>query len=58
MDTLALQHTLLNGIILSLVLGNIILASLMNNVRLFLHDFPKPIRRRCQRSRLARSEIE
>jgi hypothetical protein len=42
-DTLALQHTMLNGIILSLVLGNIILASLMYNVRLFLRDFPKPI---------------
>jgi hypothetical protein len=43
MDTLALQHTLLNGIILSLVLGNIILAALMYNARLFLHDYPKAI---------------
>jgi hypothetical protein len=42
-DAVAVQHTLLNGIILSLVLGNITLAALMYNVRLFLHDFPKPI---------------
>jgi hypothetical protein len=43
MNTLALQHTLLNGIILSLVLGNITLAALMYNARLFLHDYPKLI---------------
>jgi hypothetical protein len=43
LDSSALQRTLLNGIFLSLLLGNIILASLMYNVRLWLSDFPKPI---------------
>lgn len=43
MDDLALQRTVLNGIVLSLVLGNITLAALMYNARLFLQDFPKAI---------------
>ena len=33
----------MNGVILSLVLGNITLAALMCNARLFLHDYPKAI---------------
>ncbi len=44
LDSQALQHTLLNGTILSLVLGIIIMGSLRYNARLWLQDYPKPIR--------------
>ncbi|MDX2075274.1 MAG: nitroreductase [bacterium] len=44
LDTLALQHTLLNGAIVSLVVGIIIMGSLMFNSRLWLQDYPKQIR--------------
>jgi hypothetical protein len=43
LDSLQVQRTLLNAVILSLLLGNILLAALMYNARLFLHDFPKAI---------------
>lgn len=44
LDSLALQPVLLNGLILSLVLGAIVLGSLRYNARLWLQDYPKPIR--------------
>jgi hypothetical protein len=44
LDSLALQRILINGTVLSLVLGVIILASLKYNARLWLQDYPKPIR--------------
>jgi hypothetical protein len=44
LDSLALQHTLFNGTIVSLVVGTIIMLSLMFNSRLWLQDYPKPIR--------------
>jgi hypothetical protein len=44
LDTLALQRILMNGTVLSLVLGVIILGSLRYNARLWLQDYPKPIR--------------
>ncbi|MCC7451053.1 MAG: hypothetical protein IT324_26800 [Anaerolineae bacterium] len=44
LDSSALQHILLNGAVLSLVLGVIIMGSLMYNARLWLQDYPKPIR--------------
>jgi hypothetical protein len=37
---------LINGTVLSLVLGVIVLGSLMYNARLWLQDYPKPIRDR------------
>ena len=43
-DSLALLRTLLNSVILSLALGVIIMGSLMYNARLWLQDYPKPIR--------------
>jgi hypothetical protein len=46
LDLLVLKQTLLNSVILSLLLGNIVLASLMYNARLYLQDYPKPIRER------------
>jgi hypothetical protein len=44
LDSLALQRTVLNGIILSLALGVIVMGSMMYNARLWLQDYPKPIR--------------
>lgn len=44
LDSLALQRTLLNSVIFSLALGVIIMGSLMYNARLWLQDYPKPIR--------------
>src|SRR4051812_25292647 len=44
LESLALQHTLLNGILLSLLLGVIVLGSLKYNARLWLQDYPKAIR--------------
>ncbi len=44
LESLVLQRTLLNGISLSLILGVIILGSLRYNARLWLQDYPKPIR--------------
>ena len=44
LDPLTIQRTLLNGIILSLVLGVIVIGSMMYNARLWLQDYPKPIR--------------
>jgi len=44
LDSLALQRILINGSVLSLVVGVIILGSLMYNARLWLQDYPKPIR--------------
>lgn len=44
MDSVALQRTLIEGAVLSLVLGVIVLGSLMYNARLWLQDYPKPIR--------------
>jgi hypothetical protein len=44
LDQLALQRVLINGTVLSLVLGVLILASLKYNARLWLQDYPKPIR--------------
>jgi hypothetical protein len=44
LDSVVLQRTLLNGIILSLVLGVIVIGSMMYNARLWLQDYPKPIR--------------
>ena len=43
LDSLALQHILIDGTVLSLVLGVIIFGSLMYNARLWLQDYPKPI---------------
>lgn len=44
LDSSVLQHILINGILLSLVLGVIVVGSLMYNARLWLQDYPKPIR--------------
>lgn len=44
LDSLALQRTVLNGIILSLALGVMVIGSMMYNARLWLQDYPKPIR--------------
>ena len=44
LDSLALQRILINGTVLSLVLGVIVLGSLMYKARLWLQDYPKPIR--------------
>jgi hypothetical protein len=44
LDSLSLLRTLQNSILLSLALGMIILGSLMYNARLWLQDYPKPIR--------------
>jgi hypothetical protein len=44
LDSLALQRVLIDGSLLSLVLGVIVLGSLMYNARLWLQDYPKPIR--------------
>jgi hypothetical protein len=44
LDSLALQRILINGTVLSLVLGVIVLGSLKYNARLWLQDYPKPIR--------------
>ncbi len=46
LDSLALQRILINGTVLSLVLGAIVLGSLKYNARLWLQDYPKPIRDR------------
>lgn len=43
LDSLTLQRSLLNGIILSLVLGVVVMGSLIYNARLWLQDYPKPI---------------
>ena len=44
LDSLILPSTLLYGLIFSLTLGAIILGSLRYNPRLWLQDYPKPIR--------------
>jgi hypothetical protein len=44
MYALLIQRSLFNGMILSLVLGVIVLGSMKYNARLWLHDYPKPIR--------------
>jgi len=44
MDSLILPITLLYGLIFSLTLGAIVLGSLRYNARLWLQDYPKPIR--------------
>ncbi len=44
MDSLALQRILINGTVISLILGVITLGSLKYNARLWLQDYPKPIR--------------
>jgi hypothetical protein len=46
MDTLALPSLLLRSLILSVIVGAIVMASLMYNARLWLQDYPKPIRDR------------
>lgn len=43
MDTLSLARILIDGAILSLISGVIILGSLYYNPRLWLNDYPKPI---------------
>ena len=43
LDSSALQSVLVNGTVLSIVLGVIVLGSLMYNARLWLQDYPKPI---------------
>jgi hypothetical protein len=44
MDTLSLQRILIDGSLLSLTMGIIILGSLRYNPRLWLQDYPKEIR--------------
>ena len=44
LDALLLKQSLLNGIILSLVLGAIVIGSMIYNARLWLRDYPKPMR--------------
>src|SRR5215831_14375076 len=44
LDSSVLQRSLIEGTILSVVLGVIVLGSLMYNARLWLQDYPKPIR--------------
>lgn len=44
MNSIALQHVLLNGTIITLLVSAIILGSLMYNARLWLQDYPKAIR--------------
>ena len=44
LDSHSLQRILLNGTILSLALGAIVLGSLIYNARLWLQDYPQPIR--------------
>jgi hypothetical protein len=44
LDSLILQRVLVNGFLLSLALGIIVLASLAYNARLWLQDYPKAIR--------------
>ena len=44
LDLTALPHTLLNGAIISVLSGIIIMGSLWYNPRLWLQDYPKPIR--------------
>ena len=43
-DLLFLERALLDGILLSLLLGILVLGSLVYNARLWLQDYPKPIR--------------
>ena len=45
-DLLDLRGILLNGLLLSLALGVIVLGSLKYNARLWLQDYPRPIRER------------
>src|ERR1041385_3731811 len=44
LDSFALQRVLINGTVLSLVMGVLVLGSLIYNARLWLQDYPKPIR--------------
>jgi hypothetical protein len=44
MNTITLQHVLINGTVITLAVGVIILGSLMYNARLWLQDYPKAIR--------------
>jgi membrane-bound metal-dependent hydrolase YbcI (DUF457 family) len=44
LNSIALQHVLLNGTIITLLVSAIILGSLMYNARLWLQDYPKAIR--------------
>jgi hypothetical protein len=44
MNTLSLNQVLLDGTILSLLTGIVVIASLRYNARLWLQDYPKPIR--------------
>ena len=44
LDSLTLQHVLVNGTLISILLSIIILTSLMYNARLWLQDYPKPMR--------------
>ena len=46
LDAIAIQRVLINGTILSLVLGVMVMGSLRYNARLWLQDYPKPIRDR------------